>query len=84
MLNMKAMKYISGSISKAVLSAVCSWVCLDELSAQDTLRTFGPRFGIDLVRFIYIFADPAETGAEVSVDFEIYRNIYPVFELGYN
>ena len=51
---------------------------------KDTLRTFGPRIGIDLARIIYFFTDPSETGAEASVDFEIYKNIYPVFELGFN
>lgn len=54
------------------------------VSGQDTLRTFGPRFGLDLARFAFILTDPSELGAEVSVDFEIYRNLYPVIELGYN
>jgi len=53
-------------------------------SAQDTLRTYGPRFGIDLARFAYILADPSEVGAEVSVDVELLRNLYPVIEFGYN
>ena len=83
MRNMKKMKYISGSISKAVflLFALAS---LGQVSAQDTLRTYGPRFGIDLARIIYIFADPSQVGAEASVDFEVYKNLYPVFEAGYN
>jgi hypothetical protein len=54
------------------------------LSGQDTLRTYGPRFGLDLARFAFILADPSEIGAEASVDFEIFRNLYPVIELGYN
>jgi len=54
------------------------------VSGQDTLRTYGPRFGLDLARFAFILADPSEIGAEASVDFEILRNLYPVFELGYN
>ncbi len=83
MLNMKVMKYISGFISKAALLLFALGL-FGQVSAQDTLRTFGPRLGIDLARFLYIFADPSETGAEVSADFEIYRNIYPVIELGYN
>ncbi len=88
MQNMKRMKNISGSISKAVLLllalALFGPVSGQEVSDQDTLRTFGPRFGIDLARFLYILADPSEIGVEVSVDFEIYKNIYPVIELGYN
>jgi len=54
------------------------------LSGQDTLRTYGPRFGFDLARFAYLLTDPAEIGAEFSVDMEVHKNIYPVFELGYN
>ena len=99
MQNMKRMKNISGFISKAAILLFAMALFLPvsgqdsvqvsgqesvQVSGQDTLRTFGPRFGIDLVRFFKILADPAEIGAEVSVDFEIYKNIYPVFELGYN
>ena len=51
---------------------------------QDTLRTYGPRFGIDLARFATLFTSPKQIGAEASVDFEMYKNIFPVFELGYN
>lgn len=91
MQNMKIMKYISGSISKTVLLLFAlaffgpvSGQESKQVSSKDTLRTFGPRFGIDLARFLYILADPSEKGVEVSADFEIYKNIYPVFELGYN
>jgi hypothetical protein len=51
---------------------------------QDTLRTFGPRIGIDVARFVYYFSDPSQISAEASLDFEVYRNIYPVFELGFS
>lgn len=54
------------------------------LSGQDTIRTYGPRIGIDLSRLAYIFADPSQLGAELSVDLEVFNNIYPVFELGYS
>jgi len=83
MRNMKKMKNISGSISKAVFLLLALGL-FGEVSAQDTLRTYGPRFGIDLARFLYIFADPSQIGAEASVDFEIYKNLFPVFEAGYN
>jgi len=83
MLNMKVMKNISGYISRTIL-LLLALALFSPVCGQDTLRTFGPRFGIDLARFIYIFADPSEIGAEVSADFEIYKNIFPVFELGYN
>ena len=55
-----------------------------EVSENDTLRTYGPRFGVDLAPFIYYFTVPKIVGAEVSVDFEIYKNLYPVLELGYS
>ena len=93
MLKLKRMMYISGSFSKAVfvllLLAVLGKVSAQEVSAQevsakDTLRTFGPRIGIDLVPFFYYFTEPKIVGAEVSVDFEIYKNLYPVLELGYS
>ena len=76
--------HISGSISKVGLLLLFIMAMWQPLAGQDTLRTYGPRFGIDLARFIFILADPSEIGAEASVDFEVYKNIYPVFELGYN
>ena len=93
MQKLKRMKNISGSICKAMLPvlilALSEPVCGQEVTArkvseQDTLRTYGPRFGVDLSRFLYLLADPPQVGAEVSADFEIYKNIYPVVELGYN
>ena len=51
---------------------------------QDTLRTYGPRLSLDLARVGYLLSDPVELGAEASVDAEIYRNLYPVVELGYS
>jgi hypothetical protein len=83
MQQMKKMKNISGSFSKTVLLLLFLSIA-GRISAQDTLRTFGPRFGIDLSRLIYLFATPPQLGAEFSADFEVYKNIYPVFEAGYN
>ena len=74
------MKNISGYICKILLLILT----VSGLQGQDTLRTYGPRFGLDVARFVYFFADPAEIGAEASVDVEVYPNIYPVAELGYN
>jgi hypothetical protein len=73
------MKNISGYIFKASILLML----IQPLTGQDTLRTYGPRIGIDLARFGYIFADPSEIGAEFSVDVEVYKNLYPVFEIGY-
>ena len=85
---MRITKNISGSISKAIflilLLAVSGTICAQEESEKDTLRTYGPRIGIDLARFLSLIADPPQTGVELNADFEIFRNIYPVFELGYN
>ncbi len=96
-LKLNRMMNISGSFSKAVFLllflAVLGKVSAQEVSGQevsekdvsiqDTLRTFGPRFGIDLARYIYWFTEPKIVGMEFSVDFEVYKNIYPVLELGY-
>lgn len=82
---MKAVKNISGFFSSALLLLLMSGtVSAQAVADQDTLRSFGPRIGIDVSRFFYLFADPVQKGAEASLDFEIYRNIYPVIELGYN
>lgn len=82
--SLNSMKSISGYISKAALLITVIAALARPVTGQDTLRTFGPRFGIDLARFAYYFAEPAVTGAEVSMDFEVYKNIYPVVELGYS
>jgi hypothetical protein len=72
------------STSGYIISGIMCLVLAQSLSGQDTLRTYGPRIGVDLARFAYYFADPAEVGAEVSLDFEIYNNFFPVFEAGYS
>ncbi len=72
------------SISGYIISTALLLALLQTVAGQDTLRTYGPRIGIDLARFVYVFADPSEIGAELSVDVEVYNNIFPVFEIGYN
>jgi len=74
------MRSTSGYIFRLVLP----FLVLIPLSGQDTLRTYGPRIGLDVVRFAYIFSEPSEIGAEVSVDFELLNNLFPVFEAGYS
>jgi hypothetical protein len=74
------MRSISGYISEAVLLLML----IPSAQGQDTLRTYGPRIGVNLARFVYYFTDPAERGAELSLDFEIYRNLFPVLEAGYS
>ena len=76
----RPMKSISGYIFRAILFLLA----VSPLTGQDTLRTYGPRVGIDLARFIYYFAEPAERGAEVSLDFEVASNVYPVLEAGFS
>ena len=80
MLSLNRMKNICGYI----FSGAILLILIQPLAGQDTLRTFGPRIGVDVARIAYIFAKPSELGAEFSVDFEVYKNIYPVFELGYS
>jgi len=72
------LKSISGFISSLLI------FCSMEGAAQDTLRTYGPRFGIDIARLAFLFTSPKEKGAEASVDFEVYKNLYSVAEIGYN
>jgi len=74
------MKNIFGYIFKTAILLLL----IQPMEGQDTLRTYGPRIGIDVARFAYIFADPSEIGAEFSVDVEVYKNLYPVFEIGYS
>jgi hypothetical protein len=74
------MRNISGYIFKVLILLLP----LQAAHGQDTLRTFGPRIGLDLSRFVYLFLDPKEYGAEVSLDMEVYRNLYPVVEIGYS
>ena len=66
------MKSISGYISKATWLLLTLVVLSLPLSGQesDTLRTFGPRIGLDLAKFLYYFSEPAEYGAEISGDFD--------------
>lgn len=74
------MKNISGYFSELLLLLLLA----HPVRGQDTLRTYGPRIGIDLARFGYLFADPMQVGAEFSLDAEIFPDIYPVVEAGYN
>lgn len=80
MQSLNRMKSICGYIFKGVLLLLC----FQHLNGQDTLRTYGPRIGIDLSRFAYIFATPSQVGAELTLDAEVFNNIFPVFEMGYS
>jgi len=85
MLKMKVKRKISGFFSKASgLLLVFLTMGSAKALAQDTLRTYGPRIGMDLSRAVFYFTEPRQTGVEASVDFELIRHLYPVFELGYN
>lgn len=80
MLNLRLMKSICGYIFRCLLLLAI----IQPLEGQDTLRTYGPRIGLDLVRFGYFLAEPSEIGAEFSVDAEVFHNVYPIIEAGYN
>jgi len=67
----------------AFIFSLCLLVPM-KLTGQDTLRTYGPRIGLDIVRFAMLMAEPTEIGAEASLDIEVYKNMYPVLEAGYN
>ncbi|RPI41266.1 MAG: hypothetical protein EHM46_06660, partial [Bacteroidetes bacterium] len=74
------MKKTSGYISSLVMLLGL----LPFAAAQDTLRTYGPRIGIDLARIPGYFTRPPEYGAEIWVDAELFRDVYPALELGYS
>ncbi len=84
MLKWCKMKNISGYTFKTLVLWFFLLTAPAILKGQDTLRTYGPRISVDLARVGYLFADPSELGAEGSIDLEIYPNLYPVFEVGYN
>ncbi len=60
------------------------------LSAQaypqspDTAKVYGLRLGLDIARIGWYFNTPSETGAELSADFEVYPNVFAIFEGGFN
>ncbi|MCP4312613.1 MAG: hypothetical protein GY790_15230 [Bacteroidetes bacterium] len=74
------MKSISGYIFNGVLLL---WL-LPSLNGQDTLRTYGPRFGVNLASAVGYFLSPPVFSGEASLDFEIFPDFYPIFELGYS
>lgn len=78
--NLKPMKSISGYIFSGVLLL---WLA-PSLMGQDTLRTYGPRIGLNVGSFAGILLDPSVIGSEASLDFEIFPNFYPIFELGFS
>jgi len=80
MQNLKAMKRIFGYIFSGVLLL---WLA-PSLMGQDTLRTYGPRIGVNLGSFSGYLFNPPVIGYEASLDFEIYKNFYPIFEFGYS
>ncbi len=80
MQNLKLMRSISGYIFSGLL-LLCF---LPSVYGQDTLRTYGPRIGLNLAPIVGYFSDPQVLGAEASLDFELFPNVYPVFELGYS
>ena len=46
-------------------------------------RTKGLRIGYDLSRFTLYYFEPERTAYEISLDFELKRNFYPVVEFGW-
>ncbi|MDX2431970.1 MAG: DUF6048 family protein [Bacteroides sp.] len=72
------------SISGYIFSGLLLLVLLPSLQGQDTLRTYGPRFGVNLAPLLGLFTDPKIIGADASLDFELFPNLYPVFELGFS
>ena len=74
------MKSISGYIFSGVLLL---WLA-PSLMGQDTLRTYGPRIGVNVGSFVGYLLNPPVIGSEASLDFELFQDIYPIFELGFS
>lgn len=72
------------SISGYIFSTLLVLCLVSNGFGQDTLRTYGPRIGINLAPIVGYFSDPQVIGADASLDFELYRNLYPIFELGFS
>ena len=69
---------------KILIFSILTFCSLVVSGQDDTLRTIGPRFGIDLSRFVMMPLIPEIRTFEFSADFEIKPNIYPVFEAGFS
>jgi hypothetical protein len=78
--HLKVMMRTSGYIF-SILLLMC---LVPSLQGQDTLRTYGPRIGLNLAPFVGYFSDPKIIGAEASLDVELFPNLYPIFELGFS
>ncbi len=78
--HLKVMMRTSGYIF-SILLLMC---LVPSLLGQDTLRTYGPRIGLNLAPFVGYFTDPKVLGAEASLDVELFPNLYPIFELGFS
>lgn len=72
------------SISGYIFSALLILGLLSPAQGQDTLRTYGPRIGLNLAPFVGYFTDPRIIGAEASIDVELFPDVYPIFELGFS
>lgn len=72
------------SISGYIFSALLLLGLLSPVQGQDTLRTYGPRIGLNLAPFVGYFTNPQIIGAEASIDVELFPNVYPIFELGFS
>jgi hypothetical protein len=80
MLYLKMMRRISVYIFSILLLTGM----VPSLFGQDTLRTYGPRIGINLAPFVGYFTNPQIIGAEASLDLELFPNLFPIFELGFS
>ncbi len=77
-------KYILKYIYKILTFSILSFYGLVASGQEDTTRTVGPRFGIDISRFAMMPLIPEIRTFEFSADIEIKTNLYPVFEAGFS
>ena len=71
----KTLKYF---FSLLVLLAV-----MVQMNAQDGMRVRGPRISYDLASLALLYFDPDRMVYNISVDYELKQDLYPVIDLGY-
>ena len=70
-------------ISEYTFSFIIILICSNVVFSQ-TERTVGLRFGLDISRFSLYYFEPERKNFEFSSDMELFKNLYPTIEIGWN
>lgn len=66
----------------SILLCLCTLTLSFSQEEPEKQRVSGLRIGYDLSRLALYYFEPERTAYEISADFEIRKNLYPVFEFG--